>query len=115
MKDYPGYGLIQHMQTKKYLKRYDLKNRAKQQAPEFLSGYDYESLFSVAQDSRTFGHIKGLNFHPIGDAERPKDPCWLLMAPGVNSATKFAGRDSKMDLANVHQATIKSGHWKLLL
>lgn len=111
--DYPGWGLLQHLETKQYLwKGEDWFGDFHPYTRKF---YDYQSLFSMMQDTRTIRHISGLNFHPMEDILIPKEGALLSLAKGTGSATKFAGRDSSNLLADVHSTRVPGGHWEILL
>ena len=83
--------------------------------PNTRAYYDYHSLFSMMQDTRTIRHISGQNFHPMEDVLIPKEGALLELAKDTGDATKFAGRDASNLLANVHSTRVPGGHWELLL
>ena len=113
MEDYPGWGLIQHVNTKKYLSRRQAITM--EYHPYTKTDYDYNSLFSILQDFSTIRHISGQTFHPINDNTIPLEGNFVKLDAGTSAATKFTGRDAKNKLANVHSTKIPAGHWELMI
>ena len=118
-KDFPSWGLLKHVDTKKYLTMNKYPSRRSyvsrlQLTPDF----NYNSLFTFRQNRRLIGFIvyAGAKFQPWAHNIEPEEGNPVVIGTAVdNPAARFAARDSSDQLANVHATEIVGGYWNQVI
>ena len=115
LKDYPGYGVIRHRDSKAYL-RPEGGSAAPASGTYIVVNRElkFASVFTMAEDLKAIKHYSGLTMWPSGKVVEPEDHTKIQLYDKTGTASNFNTLDTDLNVLDVHASKISGGSWEMV-
>lgn len=109
----PGFGLIKHKTSGKFLHPSGGSSEPGDNTRIIIhSGNHYATTWAINTQSKTILHVGNKIWHPLGGGVTPGDTTPVIVHSGEHSATHFYPVDAYGNIPNINGAALTGGTWE---